>query len=186
MPQTIVGFDCVCRHPTIGAYGNWMLTAWELYLRNAYADFYAIFEDDMVMCLGTKQYIESMDYPENSYLNLFTFATNEHKVFGKPKGWHLSDQLGKGAVALVFNRPAFITLLKQPHFVDEPYRRRQFNNTDGAIQHAMTVQAGFREYIHNPSLVQHIGTESILKHSKRAEAKTFPGEGWNVVDRMKS
>jgi GR25 family glycosyltransferase involved in LPS biosynthesis len=162
-----------------------MLTAWELYLRNAYADFYAIFEDDMVMCSGTKQYLESMAYPENSYLNLFTFATNEHKIFGKPQGWHLSDQLGKGAVALVFNRPAMMTLLKQSHFVDEPYRKRQFQNTDGAIQHAMTVQAGFKEYVHNPSLVQHIGLESTLGHSRHPEAKTFPGGNWNAAEEMK-
>jgi len=169
------------RESPVGAFGNWMLAAWELYVRQPHAMMYAIFQDDVVLCRGVKEYLERCEYPEKGYLNLFTFATNEHMIFNKPRGWHRSDQLGKGAVALVFRHEAMVTLLQQAHLVHKPQMIKGNKNIDGAIQHAMVRQAGFVEYIHNPSLAQHVGRIGTLSNPQHPDAKTFPGETFSVL-----
>lgn len=173
------------RDSSIGAFGNWLLAAWELYIRQPQVRRYAIFQDDIVMCRGVKKYLEDCPYPEHGYLNLFTFATNEVLISNQPRGWYKSDQLGKGAVALVFDHLAMVTLLRQSHLIDKPQLPNGRKNVDGAIQHALVVQAGYTEYIHNPSLVQHIGRESTLDNHCHPQAKTFPGENWNSAVEMK-
>ena len=40
--------EATLRRPRIGAYGNWLLGLWELYLRNPTVDRYAMFQDDVV------------------------------------------------------------------------------------------------------------------------------------------
>lgn len=168
------------RDPPVGAYGSWLLAIWELYLRQPQANLYAIFQDDMRMCLGVKEYLERTDYQDRSYLNLLTSGPNEHRVFGKPNGWHRSDQLGRGAVALVFNHDAVVTLLQQTHTVHKPQLPNGRKNLDGAIQHALVAQAKFTEYVHNPSLVQHVGRDSTLGNRQHPDAKTFPGEAFDA------
>jgi hypothetical protein len=157
------------------------MAAWELYIRQPQAQRYAIFQDDVVLCRGVRQYLEQCEYPDKSYLNLFTFATNEHIIFGKSRGWHRSDQLGKGAVALVFDHAAMVALLQQSHMAHKPQLPKGHKNVDGAIQHALVAQAGFTEYIHSPSLAQHVGREGTLGNHQHPDAKTFPGETFNIV-----
>jgi hypothetical protein len=169
------------RDVAVRAFGNWALAAWELYVARPQARRYAIFQDDIVLCRGARQYLEACEFPEKGYLNLFTFATNEAMIFGRPKGWHKSDQLGKGAVALVFDHEAMTSLLKQPHMVDKPQLPTGHKNVDGAIQHSLVKQAGFVEYVHNPSLVQHVGREGTLGNSQHPDAKTFPGEQFDAM-----
>lgn len=167
-------------HPSIGAYGNWLLAVWELYIRQPRANMYAIFQDDLVMCRGVREYLERCKYPEKGYLNLFTFATNENIVHGKSEGWMLSDQLGKGALALVFSHEAIVTLLKQSHLVNYPQLPKGHKNIDSAVKHALVSQAKWQEFIHNPSLVQHTGTEGTLGNPRHPKAWTFPGEDFDA------
>jgi hypothetical protein len=179
------------RSESIGAYGNWILAAWSLYLEKPKADRYAIFQDDILLCKGVRQYLNQSSYPANSYLNLFAFGPNEHKIFGKSKGWCKSDQLGHGGVALVFDHLAMITLLKQTHTVNKPQLDGSGNknpkaNLDGTVSQALINQARFVEYVHNPSLVKHIGTNSVIGNAKHPEAKTFPGVNANILEIMKS
>lgn len=159
-----------------------MQAAWGIYLADSKADRYAIFQDDIVLCRNVRTYLEAVEYPKQGYLNLYTFATNENKVFGKPKGFLPSDQLGKGAVALVFDHMAIHTLLQQSHLVNKPQLPNGKKNVDGAIQHAMVIQAHFKEYIHNPSLVQHTGKIGTLHNPIHPLAKTFPGENFDAME----
>ena len=172
------------RDQQIGAFGSWILAAWELYIRSPQSRLYAIFQDDLIMCKGVKEYLEQFEYPKDGYLNLFTFASNEIIISTKPKGWHKSDQTGKGAVALVFSHEVMYTLLQQSHMVNKPQLPKGHKNIDGAVSHALVTQAHLTEYIHKPSLVQHIGCVSTLDNPKHPDAKTFPGEGFNVVKEM--
>ena len=71
------------RLPNVGAFGNWLLAAWEIYIRQPQAQMYAIFQDDVVLCRGVRQYLETCEYPQRGYLNLFTFASNEEMIFDK-------------------------------------------------------------------------------------------------------
>ena len=164
-------------------YGNWLLAAWELYLRKPRATYYAIFEDDIILCKGIKQYIENHVWIEKSYLNLFTFATNEVVISNKPLGWCKSDQLGRGALALIFNQDAIISLFSQVDYLTKQHLEpKGYRNVDGTIQTALTRLAGYKEYVHNPSLVQHVGQQTTLPRSiKQPEAKTFPGEDFDIL-----
>jgi hypothetical protein len=161
LPQPL---EAVKRSKPIGAFGNWALAVWELYIREPQAQRYAVFQDDLVACRSLKEYLEQAEYPAHGYLNLFTFFSNEGRVKGQPAGWVKSDQLGRGAVALVFDHQAMFSLLNCPIMSIKPQLRNGNQNIDGAVQQGLVMEAKFTEYVHNPSLVQHIGkTTSIGK-----------------------
>ena len=191
MPQAAAGLPCTVRDAPVGPFGNWILAAWEIYLRQPKADMYALFQDDVMLCRNVRQYLERRQHPAGGYLNLFTFASNEHKIFGRPQGWHRSDQLGKGALALVFDHQTLITLFNQKHMVDKAqlpnrrYRGPGVNNVDGAVQHALVIQARMTEYVHQPSLVQHTGDRGTLGNPRHPQARTFPGEGFDALTLLK-
>lgn len=178
-PEFLSHYPLVQRSPAIKAYGNWLLTIWELYIRSPLADRYAIFQDDFVTYLNLKSYLEASPYPKVGYLNLYTFPKN---VQPHEQGWYRAFERGKGAVALVFDNKAAKTLITQPHLLDrlaDPMRCTQ--GIDGAVHDAM-AKAGFHEYVHNPSLVQHIGDVSSIhpSHNAFAKADTFRGEDYNA------
>jgi hypothetical protein len=191
-PYRQFGLETTVHYPAVRTFGNWLLAAWELYVRQPQARFYALFQDDCLLCQNVRSYLEACRKPENSYLNLFTFATNEHLIRMEPKGWHKSDQTGKGAVALVFDHVAMATLLKQPGLVNKPQNINGHQNLDGAIQDALVRCAGFTEYIHNPSLAQHVDSDTTitcegptLHPIRQPQAKTFPGENFDAMDLLK-
>lgn len=184
------------RLPRIGLAANWCLSAVELYLYQPMADRYAIFQDDVLACRNLRAYLEACPYPERGYLNLFTFLDNEQLVKHAVDGWLEGSELvsrkaqtyhgrrqqaGRGALALVFNREALTTLLSHPHLVNRPQLGiESAAKIDGGIVEAMN-QAGYREYIHNPSLVSHIGCQSTKGRSWTRNAHSFPGEQFNAL-----
>jgi hypothetical protein len=185
-----------CHDTPLRTFGNWALGLWELYVREPTADRYAIFQDDMVCCRNLRSYLDACPYPEHGYLNLLTFLTNEVVIDGKPVGWYQAGRLecsdpnsqlqtGRGAVALVFNRDAVVTLLSSRHFVERPMEPfRGHRSIDGGIVTSMN-KAGYREYIHNPSLVQHVGHISSMGNMPYPQAQTFPGEDFDAVSLLK-
>jgi hypothetical protein len=127
------------------------------------------------------------------YWNLYTFSnTNEPLVKGKKVGWveagllnsshpELRYQAGRGAVALVFNRKAVTTLLASEHMVSRPQDpHRGWRAVDGAVVTAMN-KTGWREYVHAPSLVQHIGQKSSMGNRRHKRALTFRGEEFDAL-----
>lgn len=170
-------YPITLRRERIRTFGNWVLALWELYLRNPHADRYAIFQDDLVCSKNLRDYLESCKYPDKGYLNLYTFPENEKRF----KGWYLSNQKGLGAVALVFNRDAVCTILQSKHMVERPQdKQRGHKSIDGGIVTGFS-KAGWREYVHNPSLVQHIGTTSSMGNKKQPTAPTFRGEDFDLM-----
>jgi hypothetical protein len=171
--------EVICRGRNIRTFAHWHMTLLELYSRNPWSQFYAIFQDDFICVKNLKHYLTECTLPEKSYLNLFTFMENDAIVPGKTHGWHEAaraaqgHQLGRGAVALVFSHAAVETLLAQPHMVT---RRRDsmrgHKSLDGAIVESMNA-AGWTEYIHYPSLVQHIGEESSMGNKKHPISKCY-------------
>ena len=181
-------------HQPIGTFKHWHRTLLDLYSRNPWSEYYAIFQDDMIAVRNLRQYIELSGIPEKCYLNLFTFMENESIVLNQT-GWveaHRSQaghQMGRGAVALVFPHDAVETLLSSRHFIT---RRRDAirgnRSLDGAVVEAMN-EAGFTEYVHAPSLVQHTGEVSSMGNpwstnigDKRYPfARTFPGKDFDAL-----
>jgi hypothetical protein len=163
--------------------GNWYLSIYELYLRDPTVDRFALFEDDIEICSNCKQYLESTPYPDHGYLNLYTAANALPTKDGEPtpQGWQKSKQLGKGALALVFDRLALQALLSSHYFVDMPAAIKGWRSIDGTIVTAMRNVEWF-EYTHNPSLVLHADSNSTMGHPKYAPAYEFPGTQFNAMD----
>lgn len=153
-----------------GIVGNWILTAWELFLRNPKADFYAIFQDDIICCKNIKPYIEkTVSVHSKHYYNLYTSGSNFAHVnsVGIHEGWKCSNLLGRGALAIVFPRPVFMALLSSQELLAHVQSSKGTYGIDGAVQKALATQ-GIYEKVHYPSLVQH-RDENEVPSTKRPQ-----------------
>jgi hypothetical protein len=177
------------RYPKIRTVGNWMLGLLELYIREPWADRYAMFQDDIVTYPNLRGYLESCKFPESfAYWNLYTAVKNEHQIQDKPEGWHPSDQLGRGALALVFDRLGVQALLTAQTIIRKPMcPDRGWENLDGAIVTGLTHNGNsYKELVHNPSLVQHLGEGlSAMETPVRPTAQTFRGENFDALGLVK-
>lgn len=193
------GLEVTYRWPILKTHGNWILSIYELFIREPNAQRFAIFQDDIILCANTRAYLDSCPYPPKSYLNLYTFPANlELAPPGEPgRGrWYeavsLPDgcgqvyhgrmqQRGLGAVALVFDRDAVLTILQAQHMVERPMAIATYpKKVDGGIVESMN-KAGFREWVHSPSLVQHVGDVSSMGNNPHPKAPNFPGEGFDAL-----
>lgn len=182
LPEIFRSYEATFRFPKVRTFGNWILTLWELYLREPTADCYAIFQDDFVTYRNLRGYLEKCDFPKRGYWNLYTFPQNEKKF----NGWYLSNQLGKGAVGLIFNNEGVRTLLGAKHMIGRPLSAdRGWKAVDGGIVTAMK-QAGWQEWVHNPSLVYHTGEVSSMGNKHQEQTQTFRGEDFNALELIKS
>lgn len=177
----------VCRGRKIGAYGNWLLGLWELYLRDPLATYYAMFQDDFVCYANLRQYLEKCEYPKTGYWNLYTFPENV-KPFSR---WYLSNQEGKGAVALVFSNQAVQVFLGSKYPAGHPQTNEHFRHKaiDMVVKETFRL-AGWQEHVHNPSLVQHIPSmpqnigkfPSTVGNRNHPESPVFWGEDYDALD----
>lgn len=199
--QQKLGLEVTTHSPRIRAFGNFWLGLHELYNRDPAADRYVMAQDDFVAYRNLREYLERTPYPMRSYLNCYLFPSGEQflaKQGTKTVGWHPSNQLGKGAVLLVFDRAATQTLLSQRHMIDrvtDPLRG--WRSLDGGVVEAMKI-AGWTEMVHYPSLVQHTGEVSSIDKRKGVTgldenfdawrwpehtfASTFRGETFDALD----
>lgn len=160
------------RYPKVRTHGNWILSIYELYIRDPDADLYAIFQDDIEACADLRAYLETCKYPERGYWNLFTQTENQSLAKDKT-GWFLSNQMGRGALGLVFSRSVLKELLSARHMVDRPEDpKRGHQAVDGGIVTALK-KAGVAEWCHSPSLLQHHGEVSSMGNFKHAPAPNF-------------
>jgi hypothetical protein len=188
------------RWPNVGAFGNFALGLWELVMRNPTGERFIMFQDDVVCCKNLREYLDKQIYPTKGYWNLFTYGRSERAIqaLGGRKGWveggmilrgeeedgwvpQNKEQKGQGCLAVVFDREAAVTLLEQPPFIRKPISAsRPKTCVDGAIVGAMN-HAGYREWVHGPSLVQHIGIDSSIQKGKQWKtfSDSFRGEEWD-------
>lgn len=152
------GLEVTVRYPRLQVAGNWLLTLHELLWRDPTADRYAIFQDDFVTVRNLRPFLDRCKFPAQGYWNLYTDPRNQRVCPEGHAGWYESNQLGRGAVALVFSRDGVTTLLSQKnHIVERPlHLTRGWRSIDGGISDAMR-NIGWKEWVHNPSLVQHTG-----------------------------
>jgi hypothetical protein len=175
-PDSLSSYNCTCHFPKLRIHGSWMLAAWELYFQKPHADRFAIFQDDLVTYKNLRKFLESFKYPPHSYLNLYTFPTNEHG-----KGWHLSNQRGLGAVALVFSPEALQIVLEATHMIKRTLNdEKGYKSVDGGIIESMKKK-GWAEWVHSPTLVQHTGEQSAIGNHKHPLAVSFRGEDFDAM-----
>lgn len=191
-PSGFTGVKMSSRFPRLHCAGNWLLALAELWLRDPLADRWAVFQDDLVACRNLRAYLEACPFPERGYLNLYTFASNQARAPKTPDGrgslvgWYPSNQLGRGAVGLVFDRAGVVTLLSSRHvwarnYPDPKAPERRTKAIDGGIVTAMQA-AGWAEWVHNPSLLQHTGDVSTVGNLPHATAPSFRGEGYDAME----
>ena len=179
IPEFISDLPFLARVPRIRTHGNWILSMYELWIRNPHADRYAIFQDDFVTYKNLRQYLDTCPFPSDGYFNLYTFPENVTKT----PGWQVAPhQKGLGAVALVFDRAALEVLLTSQHMFNRPTnRRRGWRAVDGGIVESFR-KADRKEYIHIPSLVQHIGDDSSMGNDPQPRSPVFNGTDFDAMD----
>lgn len=192
-----------CRYPAVLAVGNWILSMWELYIRNPGADRYALFQDDLVACKGLRTYLDDTLYHgiSNVYYNLYTANSNDVNIRDRWKrnkgidqnlavcpeqGWYISNQLGRGALALIFDREGLLKLLSSKKVVLRPLDPlRPTRGIDGMVRDAM-MELNCLELVHFPSLVQHMGVESTVQplgYPRPEPSPSFRGVDWDPTTR---
>jgi len=156
--------------PPLGFDGSWLAAAQQLAALHPDAGRYALFEDDVVCCLGLRRFLDGYQFPADGYWNLYCASNNESRQTGI--GWHTPRKPAQGALALVFNRAgidaAATSEYLQYHIAATPRKHA----IDGLVYDAMW-KAGFRERVHYPSLVQHIGMRSSIGQSVQRHAASF-------------
>lgn len=210
------GLPVTARYPKVRPYGSWVLALIETYIRESTADMYLVSQDDVAYCRNVRAYLDQSELPPQAYLNLISFMQNHRIIHDKPPGtWHEASllnpgdpkrwQTGRGAVALAFSRAAVLTLLANQqaaaHLADRPQDpARGWRYIDGGVVEAMN-RAGWREYVHAPSLTQHIGENSTFDKNRASRgteahhpiwqwpkdriAHSFRGETFDALDLLK-
>lgn len=184
------------RGDPVGVYANWVLGMMELYHRNPHSTYFAMFQDDVVMYKNTRQYLErSMarhSHHDSAYYNLFSFPPNEINL--TDVGWkpgvtvrdNVKQQAGLGAQALVFPRQALISLLSGHTLTDRVQNQtRGWRSVDGAVVETMN-HVGYTEYVHTPSICQHIGETSTINKDERVVRMSPPSQPFLWGDTGKS
>jgi hypothetical protein len=157
---------------TLGVFSSWYLALLELYLREPCADRYALFQDDICCSKRLREYAGRCKHA-GAYWNLFSSPANE-QLAGGQSGWYPSNQLGHGALALVFSRDGVQALLASSHMVAHRLDSQLGNRSvDGAVACSMR-KVRYEELVHAPSLVQHMGTASTQRPARHhRQSATF-------------
>lgn len=177
------------RDPALGAFGNWVLALWELWVRAPRADLFALFQDDLVCVRNLRAYVEREAVKPSGmrFFNLYTAAPGRQdpppRSLPGGAGWYHGNDMVRGALALVLPAAAVRAVLADPGVVARPLdAQKGTRNIDGAVSEALRPR-GWREWVHAPSPVQHTGgdcsTLAPAKHHK--PAADFPGEAWDAL-----
>ncbi len=169
----------VIQHPRVGQLHNWLNALFWLYSMTPRADRFAIFEDDILICRQAREYLDRCPLLEKSWWNLLTHDDNiseAHKVLG----WQASVQLSRGAAGLVFDRRGVECILRSPEVGN--YLKDGGKTSETAVSVALR-SVNYREMVHYPSLIQHVGWESTLGHSWPSDrlVKNFLGEDFHLM-----
>ena len=179
--QPLVSLDD--RIPRRGNFANWWLCALEVYLRDRHADMYAVFEDDVIMSLGAREYLErTCREGSRGYYNLYTSSENERRVKSDFTGWFMSTQGGLGALGLVFCADLFKRLLTDSRMIQHSlHPERGMRKVDGAISICMSHQVVL-EWCHQPSIVEHTGGHASMIGNTGiySPSSTFRGEQFDL------
>ncbi len=175
----------VRRYNKIMAFGNWWLSLMELWIRNPKADRFAIFQDDFLTYPYLREYLESCELADDTFWNLLTFPENERLRPKDHVGWYMSNQRGRGAVALVFSAKRLYNLLLDPLLMAKPRDRSLAHRSiDGSLITAM-AKAEVKELVHYPTLVYHIGDCSTIGNYQHKKSTSFQGEGFDARQLIK-
>lgn len=167
------GYAVTRRSPAVGAFGNWWLALQELVQRNPEAKWYALFQDDVILCRHARERAERMAH--GGVLSLYQSA---HHQSDRTQAFTRGNEF-VGALALVI--PQLIAHKMTSSGFGIEHRKRKDRGTDyidgGVGQWCRSNDVPL--LVHGPSLAQHIGFTSTLGHSEEPSA-TFVGEDFDA------
>ena len=170
LPVSAQEHDFTARDQPTGAFPNYVLALYEMYLRDPDANAYLLLQDDAVLFASPelKTYLESVLWPEAGPCIASLYCSS--KYTRQQAGWHrFQEQWVWGAVAFVFSSEAL------RHFLTSPlvYDHRALPDQKGLSHIDVVIGKVAQEnriplYYPSPSLVQHIGTISTIWNTGRA------------------
>lgn len=167
------GYMVTRREPASGAFSNWFLGLAELIQRQPKAKWYAMFQDDLVLCRGVRERVESLDW--SGVLSLYQSVhhrSNKTQLYSGGRGF-------VGALGLVFDHQTAHKLISSDLGISHRLRRTRQNDwIDGAIGQ-WCKQNDVPLWIHGPSLCQHTGDTSTLGHTEKPTLE-FVGEDFDA------
>lgn len=172
-------FERTVREPKVGAWSNWLLGLQELYLRDADADAYVMFQDDLLIAQHTREYLETIwkTLPNGmGVLNLFANSRRLRSGAGASLEVVRASPHAISAVALVFTNSSLAKFLGNRYVVNHCRGARGTENIDGAVKR-WTRRSGRPEVVHHPSLVQHTGSKIVLDRRRRRRRNSALGHG---------
>lgn len=181
------GFDIDkvrCDEDRLGIVANFTLLAWEAYLTEPNCQRFLFVQDDVIFSKNLRQYLDTLKVPVNGYWNLYITPENEERI---PKafdseGFHISNQMGRGALALVFSNQALREILTSSYFVNKVREvgKNSRKSLDRAIVKGCSETRAF-EWVHYPSLCNHIGTISTLGNQFAPTPNSWRGEDFDCL-----
>lgn len=179
------GVQIVRRSDTLGAWPNWILALSELYLRSPQADAYLLFQDDVILCEGVREYLEAELWPRErlAFVSLYCSAGYDSHSgrYAEPP----SADGYIGALALAFPPQAVRSLLSSG--LIWAHRLRPGTGGVNGIDFALgrwAAQRALPGLFHQPSLAQHIGDVSTVwpngTNTGRRRAGTFVGRDFDA------
>lgn len=167
-------FSLTQRDERLGAFPNWYLALAELIMRQPHADAYFMIQDDAILAEGLRAYLESNLWPAKRVGVVSVYCPSHyseggrHGFFPVNKGWS-----SWGALAYVFPNRSARHLLGDSVVINH----RHHGNAEGirnidSVVGSWCRRIRLRYFIHEPSLVQHIGsTSTIWQHKAEDSAR---------------
>jgi hypothetical protein len=165
------------RKNTYGAWPNYFYALGELFEAEE-AKFYAIAQDDIVLCKETYRYIQNLSFPDD----LGCFSLFCPKMYSGTKTW---TRVGAGsqlwmAQLLIYPRHVINSIITN----SSVWRFEGNAGIDNRIG-AWAQENKKGVYFHSPSLVEHVGKTSTLWPKAKLEgeraAHNFVGEDFDAL-----
>lgn len=169
-----------------GNHGAFVLSISCLYFQHPRADAYVVFEDDVKVAEGLREYLEQVTWPEKAYLNLWSVGHNEKGEGGFHVVKRKRPGKGAGALGFVLPRQAMLDFLSAKRWLTPNKKRGKVHWRGPDTTLASTLEPlGWTEFVHIPSLVFHTGAgastvyaEGRKRQPRQRQTITFTGRTW--------
>lgn len=188
---TGVDVPIVRRDELHGCWGNWKQTLEDLLQSQPDAQAIGIFQDDIVMMKGVRDYLEHDLWPSDNtgVVSLYSPAYRVYESADRSGLARITDKYLVGACAMIFPRQVAEQITKLRGFRNwrgaargtqkDPAKKKAI---DTFIGHAI-VGMGKHIYYYTPSMCSHIAKHSSVGHggnSGKRNSRLFPGEDINA------
>lgn len=146
----------ISRERQYGCWTNWAFSLRDLFASEPGADYYCIFQDDIVFCKNIESYLGTLELPK-------IFSIFKPSIYLKNEGcWSKQD---RGPALLMaqtfFIHTSLVSSLLKDKIAWKVPGNKQIDNRVGR----WAKEKGQQVYYHCPSLCQHIGETSTIWNS---------------------